>query len=464
MDPRHALFAILCIAALCAAGCTTTAPANTSPTATVTATPCAACAVNATPNPLANLTVDEQRLVAFVNEAAANARMNGREQALAAFNDRNGSFIRDDLYVFAYDMNGTVLALPFQPEVVGPTAPVPSTRTASRTFGTRLRRRGTDRASSVITTRTRPATSRWREGQLRGRPRRLVRGRRRLRARPRNDERLSQEPGGPRHVCRTGRRVRPGERPGACACHLQRPERIRSWEGLYIFAYDMNGTAIAHPFQPELIGTNRSEATDLHGTKFAREGIAAARNGSGFHESGTRTRPTTMRSSLRPAMWSVWATGSSGQASTVPARTRARTSRPSRPRRGLRPSWRRRPPMRGRAGARRRSPTSITRPERSPGRGLRLRPRLQRDRAGVAVPARTRGNEFLERDRLGGPAIHAGRVRARAIRRRIRLLRFPQPGARHGDRAEDELRPGVDGTYWIGAGTCLPVADSTPTR
>ena len=53
---------------------------------------------------------------------------------------------------------------------------------------------------------------------------------------------------------------------------------------LYIFAYGMNGTTLAHPFQPELVGTDRSEATDIRGTKFVREGVAAARNGSGFHE------------------------------------------------------------------------------------------------------------------------------------------------------------------------------------
>ena len=43
---------------------------------------------------------------------------------------------------------------------------------------------------------------------------------------------------------------------------------------LYVFAYGMNGTALAHPFQPELVGTNRSDATDIRGTKHVRDGIA----------------------------------------------------------------------------------------------------------------------------------------------------------------------------------------------
>ncbi|HOV66823.1 MAG TPA: cache domain-containing protein [Methanoregulaceae archaeon] len=58
-------------------------------------------------------------LVAFVEEAAAHARTNGRASSIASFNDPNGSWTRKELYIFAYDMNGTVLALPFQPESVG---------------------------------------------------------------------------------------------------------------------------------------------------------------------------------------------------------------------------------------------------------------------------------------------------------------------------------------------------------
>ena len=106
-------------AALAASGCTTSSPANLTPTATATSTPCAAGMVNARINSLANLTVDEQRLVAFVNEAAAYARSKGRDAAIAAFNDSNRSFVKDELYVFAYGMNGTSLAHPFQPELFG---------------------------------------------------------------------------------------------------------------------------------------------------------------------------------------------------------------------------------------------------------------------------------------------------------------------------------------------------------
>jgi signal transduction histidine kinase len=60
-----------------------------------------------------------ENLVSFVDEAAKYAEENGKEAALQAFNDRNGSFIRGNLYIFAYDFNGTALSLPYQPELLG---------------------------------------------------------------------------------------------------------------------------------------------------------------------------------------------------------------------------------------------------------------------------------------------------------------------------------------------------------
>jgi polar amino acid transport system substrate-binding protein len=57
--------------------------------------------------------------VTLVDRAIAYAQVNGKENALEEFNDVSGSFVDGDYYVFAYDFNGTVLALPFQPELVG---------------------------------------------------------------------------------------------------------------------------------------------------------------------------------------------------------------------------------------------------------------------------------------------------------------------------------------------------------
>lgn len=54
-----------------------------------------------------------------VKEAVAYARENGREKAVAAFNDPQGPFVRDHIYVFAEDYQGLALAEPFEQNLVG---------------------------------------------------------------------------------------------------------------------------------------------------------------------------------------------------------------------------------------------------------------------------------------------------------------------------------------------------------
>jgi signal transduction histidine kinase len=61
----------------------------------------------------------DQQLRQFITEAKTFGLANGRQKALAEFNNPNGSFIRGDLYVFAYDYNGTVLAWPYRPDQIG---------------------------------------------------------------------------------------------------------------------------------------------------------------------------------------------------------------------------------------------------------------------------------------------------------------------------------------------------------
>lgn len=60
-----------------------------------------------------------EAMVAFVKEAVADARANGKSAALAEFSNRNGSFFRGELYIYAYDWNGTTIAHPVNPEKIG---------------------------------------------------------------------------------------------------------------------------------------------------------------------------------------------------------------------------------------------------------------------------------------------------------------------------------------------------------
>src|SRR5512136_2729930 len=47
---------------------------------------------------------------ALLDKAVVFYKANGQDKAFAAFNDSKGQFVSKDLYIFALDMNGTILA------------------------------------------------------------------------------------------------------------------------------------------------------------------------------------------------------------------------------------------------------------------------------------------------------------------------------------------------------------------
>lgn len=115
-----AISGILIILFLISAGCTqdqakaTTpvqVPALTIPTVTEPASPVATT--------VALTVATKEEMVAFVKEAVAYARQNGKEKSLMEFSNKNGSFFRGVLYIYAYDINGTTIAHPVNPEKIG---------------------------------------------------------------------------------------------------------------------------------------------------------------------------------------------------------------------------------------------------------------------------------------------------------------------------------------------------------
>lgn len=55
----------------------------------------------------------------FAESAAGYINAQGKTQALAEFNKKDGSFTKGDLYIFAYDFNGNSLANGGNPALVG---------------------------------------------------------------------------------------------------------------------------------------------------------------------------------------------------------------------------------------------------------------------------------------------------------------------------------------------------------
>lgn len=112
---RTVFFAVLAlILLLTAAGCTQ--PTSPSGTADTPAAPTVSASGTAEPVPQGSA---KEEMVAFVKEAVAYAQANGKEAALAEFSNPQGSFVRGDLYIYAYDYNGLTIAHPVNPEKIG---------------------------------------------------------------------------------------------------------------------------------------------------------------------------------------------------------------------------------------------------------------------------------------------------------------------------------------------------------
>jgi hypothetical protein len=118
------LLLVCILTVVMAAGCTVQNPGTgglqPAGTEEISGTPVATpVSVPPAVSPSGNSSRNRTQLVAFVEKAVAYAHDNGKEKALSMFSDRNGPFIDGELYIYAYDWNGTTIAHPVNPEKVG---------------------------------------------------------------------------------------------------------------------------------------------------------------------------------------------------------------------------------------------------------------------------------------------------------------------------------------------------------
>ncbi|HOP66220.1 MAG TPA: cache domain-containing protein [Methanoregulaceae archaeon] len=71
------------------------------------------------PGERARVEMTPEELVAFVQDAAYYARETGQATALEEFSKKSGLYSKGDLYIYAYDFDGTLLAHPYEAEQVG---------------------------------------------------------------------------------------------------------------------------------------------------------------------------------------------------------------------------------------------------------------------------------------------------------------------------------------------------------
>ncbi|WAI01569.1 cache domain-containing protein [Methanogenium organophilum] len=238
------------------------------------------------PTPRSDTVLDEDilRVESFVEDAAAFAQQNGRDVALAAFNDPEGDFIDGELYIFAYDMNGTTLAHPYQPGIIGEnrTAVVDGNGLEIIKCCRDLAARGggylyftfpnpsDSYRDELKLAAIRPVDDTWYVGSGIYIPEMNV---------ALNQTAIDTLIGRVKEAQAFA--LTTSSYGDNTEIFVAMNEKFGD-DANYVFAYDMNGTCLNLPFQPEMTGTDRLNFTDAYGVRAVELEIDAAKRGGGY--------------------------------------------------------------------------------------------------------------------------------------------------------------------------------------
>jgi len=226
--------------------------------------------------------VVRQALETKVNDAVEFARKNGRESALAAFNNTTSPFATNGTYVFAFDMNGTTLAMPFQKTSLGK-----NERNLTDINGIAIGERKIQLAqqgggyfyyvytnpasgkSEFKVSYVKPVDSQWVVGAGMYLP---------------DIPAVFPQDTRSRMVLRVNEAVTYVKKNGQDAALrvFNDPNGTFSQPDMYIFAFARNGTYLASPYFPGIVGLNRISSRDPYGEYHVPYIIANAEQGGGF--------------------------------------------------------------------------------------------------------------------------------------------------------------------------------------
>lgn len=238
--------------------------------------------------PANNFTASPEELVAFVEKAFEYAHVHGKEAALREFNNQTGQFVDGELYIFAYDTSGTTLALPFQPEIIGTnrwnltdangTLFIQELIAAAKSGGGFVRYLYADPADNFTVKQklsyVMMVNQSWIIGAGIYNPPEnssIVN----VGTDPQVRNSLKSFVGEAIDYANTG-----GKDAAIAEFNKQNGTFVR--DSLYIYAFDYNGTTLALPYQPQLIGTDLSGLQDPYGVNYTKVEIFLAQQGGGF--------------------------------------------------------------------------------------------------------------------------------------------------------------------------------------
>jgi polar amino acid transport system substrate-binding protein len=247
------------------------------------------------PNPEAR-----EELIAFVNEARNLVLEEGKEKALEVFTDPEGKFVRGELYIIAYDFNGTRLAHPYEPETIGENE-LNVTDPNGVALGRNTREVAKRGGGFSYYIKPNPAHSGAEELKLT-----YVLN---------VDEGLWLGAGIylPGQAPIFGKEDREDlvafvERARDFALNSTKEVALKAFNdrngefvkgNRYIFAFDFEGNTLARPFKPELVGSNRLELQDPNDVYWAQGVLDVAKRGSGFGYAISQDPAENMTSKLK---------------------------------------------------------------------------------------------------------------------------------------------------------------------
>jgi polar amino acid transport system substrate-binding protein len=223
-----------------------------------------------------------ERLEATVRDAVAFAKKANKEAALLVFNNASGQFAANGSYIFAFDMNGTTLAMPFEPAKVGRNeSDLKDVNGVS--IGERKLQLANEGGGFFYYVYTNPASGKpefkvsyvqpvdtqWAVGAGTYLPDVVA-----IFPQDRRDQLVARVNEAAAYVQKNGRE--------AAIATFNDPNGTFSQRDMYIFAFDRNGTELVSPFLQGMIGVNRLADRDQYGQYSVRYILDNAKKGGGF--------------------------------------------------------------------------------------------------------------------------------------------------------------------------------------
>lgn len=207
----------------------------------------------------------------------------GKEEALTTFNNQSGKFTTNGSYIFAFDINGTTLAMPFFPDKIGTNEGNLSDINGVSIGGEKLIVAGEGGGfwyyvfnnpdaggkPELKVSYIRPVNETWVLGTG------AYLSDMQVNFSSVNRENLVTK------VHKAAELVQNEGREDAIN-EFNNPNSTFSDPGMFIFAFDRNGTLLANPYLPGIVGVNRLNDQDPYGKLPVRQLIANAENGGGF--------------------------------------------------------------------------------------------------------------------------------------------------------------------------------------